>query len=227
MVTKEFKLKVAEALHSDVGRGIVRLSSDSAEKLGVITGDIVEITGKKTTVAKVWQAHPQDEGQDIIRMDGILRQNTGTSLGDKVAVKKAEVADAKKVTIAPTRHEISFGGDFANYVKQKVLMGRPLLEGDNFIISVLGQSISFTAAATKPKGAVQVTETTEIDIRSNAPAYPIDLQLLYRFRPIHLPQIFQQLFSVLGYSQHPLAHRLSDYRMSAAFTYTTNYFFVS
>jgi len=211
MAAKEFKLKVAEALHSDVGRGIVRLSSDSAEKLGVITGDIVEITGKKTTVAKVWQAHPQDEGQDIIRMDGILRQNTQTSLGDKVAVKKADAADAKKVTIAPTRHEISFGGDFANYVKQKVLMGRPLLEGDNFIISVLGQSISFTAAATKPKGAVQVTETTEIDIRSKpmavaagAPAVRYEdigglKEEIARVRElIELPMKHPELFEKLG-----------------------------
>ncbi|MFH0861040.1 MAG: CDC48 family AAA ATPase [Candidatus Altiarchaeota archaeon] len=165
-MAKELKLKVAEALHNDVGRGIVRISSDSARKLEVITGDILDITGGKKTVAKVWQAHPQDEGLDIIRMDGILRQNSKTSLGEAVTVKKAEVHDAKAVTIAPTQHEISFGGDFSEYVKQKVLMGRPLIIGDNFMISVLGQSISFTVTATTPKDIVQVTEYTTVDIRS-------------------------------------------------------------
>lgn len=163
---KEIKLKVAEAMHNDVGRGIVRISSDAANNLGLSTGDVVEITGTKTTVAKLWQAHPQDEGLDIIRMDGILRQNSVSSLGDKVTVKKAKVSDAKQITIAPTRHEISFGGDFGNYVKQKILMGRPLTQGDNFIITVLGQSISFTVTQSKPKGAVQGNEHTLIDIKS-------------------------------------------------------------
>lgn len=163
---KEIKLKVAEAMHNDVGRGIVRISSDAAKNLGLSTGDVVEITGTKTTVAKLWQAHPQDEGLDIIRMDGILRQNSVSSLGDKVTVKKAKVSDAKQITIAPTRHEISFGGDFGNYVKQKILMGRPLTQGDNFIITVLGQSISFTVTQSKPKGAIQVNEHTIIDIKS-------------------------------------------------------------
>jgi transitional endoplasmic reticulum ATPase len=163
---KELKLKVAEAMHNDVGRGIVRISSDAARRLGITTGDVVEIKGAKTTVAKVWQAHPQDEGLDIIRMDGILRQNSSSSLGDKVTVTKAVVNDAKSISIAPTRHEISFGGDFANYVKQKILMGRPLTQGDNFIITVLGQSISFTVTQTKPKGVVQVNEYTTLDIKS-------------------------------------------------------------
>ncbi|MFH1789195.1 MAG: CDC48 family AAA ATPase [Candidatus Altiarchaeota archaeon] len=162
----EIKLKVAEAMHNDVGRGIVRISSDAAGKLGLSTGDVVEITGSKTTVAKLWQAHPQDEGLDIIRMDGILRQNSVSSLGDKVSVKKAKVSDAKQIIIAPTRHEISFGGDFGNYVKQKILMGRPLIQGDNFVITVLGQSISFTVTQTKPKGAIQVGENTVLDIKS-------------------------------------------------------------
>ncbi len=163
---KELKLKVAEAMHNDVGRGIVRISSDAARRLGITTGDVVEIQGAKTTVAKVWQAHPQDEGLDIVRMDGILRQNSSSSLGNRVNVKKAVVNDAKSIVIAPTRHEISFGGDFANYVKQKILMGRPLIQGDNFIITVLGQSISFTVTQTKPKGVVQVNDSTALDIKS-------------------------------------------------------------
>lgn len=171
-MAKDMKLKVAEALHSDVGRGIVRLSSESAKGLGVITGDVVEIEGKKTTVAKVWQAHPQDESLDIIRMDGILRQNSRSSLGETVKVRKAQITDAKEIVIAPTHHEISFGGDFANYVRQRILMGRPLISGDNFMITVLGQSISFTVVSSSPKGAVQVTEFTDVSIKSKPSTVP-------------------------------------------------------
>lgn len=212
MDKKELKLKVVEALQNDVGRGIVRISIESAEALGVSTGDIVEITGQKSTAGKVWQAHPQDEGKDIIRMDGILRQNSGSSLGDKVTVKKAEVHDAKELVIAPTAHEISFGGDFANYVRQRVLVGRPLMRGDSFQISVLGQSISFTVVSTKPKGIIQVTEYTEIDIKSKpvaisavgAPAVRYEdigglKEEIARVREmVELPMKYPELFEKLG-----------------------------
>ncbi|MBD3388594.1 MAG: CDC48 family AAA ATPase [Candidatus Altiarchaeales archaeon] len=160
------ELKVAEALQNDVGRGIVRIDSESARKLDVTTGDIVEVSGGRTTAAKVWQSHQEDEGKDIIRMDGLLRQNSGSTLGDKVKVRKAELKSAKKVVIAPTRHEISFGEDFSSYVKQRVLMGRPLISGDAFYITVLGQAISFTVASTKPNGIVKITEYTNLEVKS-------------------------------------------------------------
>jgi len=162
----EIKLKVAEALQNDVGRGIVRLDSEAIRKLRLTTGDVVQITGKKTTAAKVWLGHPQDEGQGIIRMDGMIRHNSNSSLGDKVMVKKAEIINAKKVIIAPKVHEISFGEDFASYVKQRVLMGRPMTRGDDIYVSVLGQSISFSVVTTTPKEIVQVTEDTELEIKS-------------------------------------------------------------
>ncbi len=166
MAEHEIELKVAEALQNDVGRGIVRIDSESARSIDATTGDIVEITGSRTTTAKVWQSHQEDEGHGIIRMDGLIRQNSGSSLGDKVRVKKGEVRNAKKLVIAPSRHEISFGEDFSTYVKQRVLMGRPVISGDVFYITVLGQAISFTVTNTKPKGIVKVTEHTSVDVKS-------------------------------------------------------------
>ena len=162
----KLKLKVAEALQNDVGRGIVRLDATAMKKLNLSTGDVVEITGKKMTAAKVWLGHPQDEGQDIIRMDGMIRHNTTSSLGDKVTVKKAHLSDARKIVIAPKVHEISFGEDFASYVKQRVLMGRPLVRGDDIYVSVLGQSISFNVVSTTPKDIVQITEDTNLEIKN-------------------------------------------------------------
>ncbi len=159
------ELKVAEAMQNDVGRGIVRLASQSLEKLDVTSGDIVAVEGKKKTAAIVWQAHPGDERLDIIRMDGLLRQNSSASLGDKVRVSKAPAAEAKKIVIAPVSHQIAFGADFANHVKQRILMGRPLTVGDQFIISVLGQAIPFVVATTTPHDIVQVGDYTEIEVK--------------------------------------------------------------
>ncbi len=162
---EEITLRVAEALQNDVGRGIARINLTSARKLGIGSGDILEIKGKKTTATIVWLGHPEDEGLDILRIDGLTRQNSGSLLGDKVRVRKAEVHDAKRVVIAPTKHEIQLGGDFADHLKRR-LLGRPLIKGDNFSIGILGQAIPFAVATTHPAGIIQITEVTDLEVRS-------------------------------------------------------------
>lgn len=161
---KEIELKVAEALQNDVGRGIVRIDEYSMRALDITSGDIIEIEGQKSTAAIVWPSHIQDSRLGIIRMDGNIRQNSGASLGDKVRVRKADVSGAKKVVMAPTRHEIKFGGDFGNHLKQR-LLGRPLVIGDTISIGVLGEAIPFMVIKTEPKGVIQVRDFTVFEVR--------------------------------------------------------------
>jgi len=54
-------MKVMEAFQNDIGRGIARLDSKAKDELKVSTGDIVKLIGKKSALAIVWQAHPDDE----------------------------------------------------------------------------------------------------------------------------------------------------------------------
>lgn len=162
-MSKVRELRVAEALRSDVGRGIVRLSSDVIKDLGLTSGDVVLIKGKKETAAVVWQAHPQDDRLEIIRMDGFIRQNSKSSLGDKVKVSKADPEPADKITIAPTQ-EIRFSGDFENFLRQR-LGGRPLVKGDSIVVGVLGSTITFIVASTKPDGVVLLNDTTNLAIK--------------------------------------------------------------
>ncbi|MBU0761787.1 MAG: CDC48 family AAA ATPase, partial [Candidatus Altiarchaeota archaeon] len=167
MAEKSIDLRVAEALQNDVGRGIVRIDSESAETIGVTTGDIVEITGRKSTAAKVWQSRQEDEGRNIIRMDGAIRQNANSSLGDKVNVKKANVKTAAKVTIAPTEHPVTFAdNNYSHYMKERFLLGKPVYTGDIIYIHGLGGQIPFTIVSTKPAGIVQVMQNTEVDVKT-------------------------------------------------------------
>ena len=71
---EKFELRVAEAKQRDVGRSIVRIDGDTMKQLNIRTGDIVAITGKRTTAAISWPAFPEDKGRGIIRMDGRLRK---------------------------------------------------------------------------------------------------------------------------------------------------------
>ena len=51
------ELTVAGALVTDDGRGIARIDSKARKLLGVISGDIIEIKGKRrSTAASLWAA---------------------------------------------------------------------------------------------------------------------------------------------------------------------------
>jgi transitional endoplasmic reticulum ATPase len=163
-MVENIELKAEEALKTDVGRGIVRLDSAAMKKLGVTTGDVVEVKGKKASVGVVWPAHPQDEGKSILRIDGYMRQNLGVGLGDKIFIRKAEVKEAKKVVFAPFQ-PMRFSPGFPDVVKKR-LEGRALVKGDTIFISVFGTTtFPLTAAVVQPLGSVIITERTEIEIR--------------------------------------------------------------
>jgi transitional endoplasmic reticulum ATPase len=52
--------------------------------IGISTGEIIELQGKKSTAAVAWPAYPEDLNRSIIRMDGVIRKNAGVSLSEKV-----------------------------------------------------------------------------------------------------------------------------------------------
>ena len=164
--TPEVILRVAEARPRDVGRGIVRIDRSAMNKLGVDPGDVVEIEGKKVTVAVVWPQALEDEGAGIIRMDGLIRRNAGVAIGDQVKVRKAKVAPAKRVILAPTfKLGFEIMPDLVEYIKGK-LLGRPIIRGDVVEIPTFSTSLQFTVVSTFPAQAVQVTEETEVSVRS-------------------------------------------------------------
>ena len=45
-------LKILEAYTRDVGRGVARIDYESMDTLSASTGDVIEIRGKRRTVAK-------------------------------------------------------------------------------------------------------------------------------------------------------------------------------
>ncbi len=158
---REVVLRVAEAKHKDVGKWKVRIDIDILRMIGAEPGDVVEIEGRKKTAAIAWPGYPEDKGQDIIRMDGLIRKNAGVGIGDKVIVRKAEPKVASLVKLAPANFSITIDSGFVNYVKKK-LNDRPLVEGDTVLIPVLNQSIPFVVVQTKPHDVVIVKPETNI-----------------------------------------------------------------
>ncbi len=146
MPVAEIKPKVAEAIQDDVTKGIVRVDSGYMKQIGVRSGDIVEIQGGRKTVAIVDRAYPGDMGLNIIRMDGLIRRNAKTGIGEIVTVRKADVKEAKRVTIAPAKEGIVIRAN--PIIFKQGLLGRAVVKGD--VVSLGGTRTRRSAMSQSP-----------------------------------------------------------------------------
>ncbi|WP_054858036.1 CDC48 family AAA ATPase [Vulcanisaeta sp. JCM 16159] len=159
----EVSLRVAEARTRDVGRLIVRIPQRYMRVLGIEPGEYVEIIGnKRSAYAQVWPAYTDDEDKDYIRMDGVLRQNAGVSIGDVVKVRKANLRSAQRVTIAPVGEYIRVDPD---YLKRAYLLGKPVWKGSIIEIPYYTGSIRFMVTSVTPGPASYVGIDTEVQVR--------------------------------------------------------------
>jgi transitional endoplasmic reticulum ATPase len=162
--TREAQLRVAEARQRDIGRKIARVDSRAMRDLGLSPGDIIEIIGKKSTVAIVWPPYKEDDGMGLTRIDGEIRKNAGVSVGDYVTIRKARAEPAKKIVLAPFEN-LPFVGDLSRIVRSQ-LLNLPVMRGDVIVIPVLGMGIELKVVTTSPTNVVIVTENTMIEVSS-------------------------------------------------------------
>ncbi len=191
---KAIKLKVMEALQDDAYKGIARIDSEAMRQLSLERGDVILIKGEKETVAMVDRAYPADIGEPIIRIDGIIRRNAKTGIGEIVTVNKAEWQKAKKISIAPAQQGVIVHADPSIF--KRGLLGRAAMKGDIVVLGgtrrrhdlmsgmfddlageIFGDfagagfpffTTRFIIASTQPKAAVMITEETEIIVHSKA-----------------------------------------------------------
>jgi transitional endoplasmic reticulum ATPase len=165
LADKEAQLRVADSRQRDVGHGKVRMDNDTMQNLGITAGDFVEIHGKKMTVAIAWPAYAEDQGQEIIRMDGLLRRNAGVALNEYVAVRKADVKEAQSIIFAPTDVRLSVDDEFISFVRRR-FMDLPFIEGDMTMLSIFGSAIPLVVTRTRPRGPVKIVEASSVQVLS-------------------------------------------------------------
>jgi transitional endoplasmic reticulum ATPase len=155
-------LKVLEAYTRDVGRGVARIDYDSMDSLTASTGDVIEIRGKRRTVAKCLPLYPSDEGKGIIRVDGLVRNNAGVAIGDTVVVRKIKAIPAEKVIVAPLEAIPPIDERYLADALESV----PLIKGDNVMVPYFGGRLTFQVIGVTPAGsdAVLVTQKTVFHI---------------------------------------------------------------
>jgi len=158
-------LRVAEALPKDVGRGLVRLDPQHLDQLGVRIGDIIQITGKRATVARAMPAYADQRGQGLIQIDGILRLNAGASLDERVSIERVKSQPARSILLAPTEGlRASQVTAQARYLA-KLLDGIPVVAGDRVRVNLFGtRAQSFSVVETSPTGPVLIGTATVVRI---------------------------------------------------------------
>src|SRR3989475_617503 len=154
-------LKILEAYTRDVGRGVARLDYESMDPLSASTGDVIEIRGKRRTVAKCLPLYPSDEGKGIVRVDGLVRNNAGVAIGDTVVVRKIKAVPAEKVIVAPLEAIPPIDERYLADALESV----PLIKGDNVMVPYFGGRLTFQVIGVTPAAdAVLVTQKTTFHI---------------------------------------------------------------
>lgn len=189
------KLRVVEALQDDAYKGIARIDSALMKRMGLDRGDIISIKGDRETFSVVDVAYPSDIGEEIIRMDGITRRNAKTSIGDMVEITKAEIKEAKKVTIASVQSGVIIRSE--PEALKRGLLGKPVLKGDLLVLGgsqrrkdIMGDDfgeffgdifnqmgintpptfaqLKFTVVSTNPNAPCIIGEHTQINLSNKA-----------------------------------------------------------
>jgi transitional endoplasmic reticulum ATPase len=177
------RLQVANLPPADSGRGIARVPKTIMDQLGLADGDVIEIVGKRVTPARAVRPYGDDEGLDIIRLDGLQRANAGVGSGDFVEVRKGSSKAANRVVFAPAQNNIRLQGS-AEALKRS-FAGRPLTSGDT--IATAGhqrvnadmpdhvrqllnapafalQEIRLNVVSTAPRGIVHISPDTVVEL---------------------------------------------------------------
>lgn len=177
------RLQVANMPPAESGRGFARLPGRLLKELRLKEGDVIEIVGKRSTPARALRPYSEDEGVDMIRLDGLQRANAGVGAGDYVEIRKAETRPAKRVVLAPAQDNLRLHG--SSEALRRSFAGRPLTEGD--IVATQGhqridaempeevrkmlsapafalQEVRLAVVGTVPQGIVHIDAKTQIEL---------------------------------------------------------------
>ena len=187
MADKEITLKVAEAIsQKDVGQGVARLDPNIMDDLGINERDLIEIVGERRTAAIALPSQT-DIGLGVIRIDGLVRKNSGATIGGEVTIKKTKATEAKKVVLAPIENNIRVQGDVRGLFAGKVMVQgdiigsqirapRPSMGFNSLFDELMDftpamKEIKFAVVSTSPKDIVIVGPNTEVQLHET----PVDV----------------------------------------------------
>ena len=160
--TRELTLKVSESTGKDVGRGLARIDPADMSRLGAEIGDVVQVTGQKTTLCKLLPAFKEHRGQGRIHIDGIIRENAGAAIGESAVICPVCVQPAAEVVLDPLGYTPSTRD--LQYIGS-LLDGLPVVAGDRVRATLFGNRYAdFRVRSTSPQQPVAIASETLLKI---------------------------------------------------------------
>jgi transitional endoplasmic reticulum ATPase len=157
------RLRVLEARLEDVETGTVRVSAPLLARLGLAPGDVVLIEGARESLACVQPLQPPDEQPSVIRMDGLLRENTAVTLDERISIAPFPVPSAAVLLLAP-QERAAIGAEEVARIRAH-LAGRAVMKGDKVNVPLFSRrNTAFTVAGFEPEAAGALS-TAGTDIR--------------------------------------------------------------
>ena len=166
-IKDEIILRVKEALVKDVGRAIARIDPKDMRLLGLESGDIILIEGKRTTPVKIMPCYPEDRDKQIIQIDGISRENAQSGIDEKVKVTKTTYRQAVRIKLKPdTKSGSLFKSNDAKYIGS-LINGLSVTTGDKVRANLFGsRSVNYTVTDTNPTGVVLIQPNTTFQLET-------------------------------------------------------------
>ena len=203
-------LKVCEAYSGDAMKGLARIHPDDMAELNLSDGDLVLIIGKKSTPARI-RSGDRENGRGIIQVDGLIRENSGTSLDESVTLESGITHHfAGSATLQPLGDvKLSEREKDENYILS-MLEGQAVNAGDRVRVNLFGTRVcDFSVTATTPEGVVILSKSTYLNILK-----PLEVKSVHKVtyedigglssqirkvrEMIELPLRFPQIFERLG-----------------------------
>jgi transitional endoplasmic reticulum ATPase len=173
----QVRLRVARARPHDVGRGVARIARETFGEFVLADGAVIEIIGKRRTVALVAPLPVEDRGLDIVRIDGVVRSNAGVGLGDTACVRRVDAAPARQVRLAAGQAKARLAESMD--LLRDALIHRAFILGDIAAVPVghgvaidgatgpaaLGpREVRLRVVSTEPPGIVTIHANTELEL---------------------------------------------------------------
>lgn len=199
-MNKQYKLQFTE-INSRNNLGIVKANPIDMSHLGCSNGDIIELKGTRSTVAKIINSNDCDEG--TIQIDSIIRQNIGVTTNTQVDISKTSYNNAQSITLEPSddtktlfqtssakknfisnllsklqkKQSQEQGEDIRKYLR--LVDGMPVVKGDIVRIHLFGRFLTFKVLETVPNTNVIITPSTQISIIGGTILQPQDNIISY------------------------------------------------
>ena len=203
-------LKVSEAYSGDAMKGLARIHPDDMAELNLTDGDLVLISGRKSTPARI-RTGDRETGRGIIQIDGLIRENAGTSLDENVTLESSITYHfAGSATLQPLGDvKLSQRENDSGYILS-MLEGQAMNTGDRVRVNLFGTRVcDFQVTATTPEGVVILNKSTYLNILK-----PLEIKHAHKVtyedigglssqirkvrEMIELPLRFPQIFERLG-----------------------------